>query len=917
MMDEQNKDAIEDVGGQLKKGGKALANNPAANKAKQGMKKVAKEGLKKVGKLLGKLAIKAVVGAIKLLISFLVAFGPVILVVLGVVATIAGGFYIFQEVRGTEQIYDYDKASENVTEMDDDGIRRTNSSLESSNTKAIKDYYIYMEKNSYHKLLEGEDEFLEGDEKDEVEDYYQKEKQFLLNRDLLYTMDYHLHQGLFIYPEQFIQPVHADLEEFTLLPLTTTSEDGSTSFINVESRKYNEDDRTLDDDETETSIADYGLGSIFEYKEEEEQQYVKGTVYKKDVWDEATETKRTIDVDEPFKEMMPGYPKKIHVINRGVTIEGGFELKYEREETAIRDLIDYAENGDYEANTMAVKIKIGEGIKHKTVVVQEEIVDEDGTVIQEEITKEVEVGRVPLYAYRKGALYKNLPVETDMIQLNNVPEEGEEVTEENEDEFDTFVGEQYLRDYMFDYHIHYPVNVLDDFNLEDRGVEYGDFGGLEFANFEVGQSTNPSSGNFKKYEQALTYQSYAVQYGQKYGIDPNVLIAIMAQESGGIADVNDKGLMQIIALNGNWERTIRAKNASGGPEKLTIYKEDRKNPDKAIEYASMMLKNSLDAYDGDILKAVLSYNMGQGTVNWIRDNYPDDWETDQWLTHIPEANSVVLNNKGHNEYLQAVFQYYSGETGLVEAEEGWFKKVGNAIGKAFKFITFQDYSETEEFIEYEHQITPRQQQDIVDLSVALNTYTLFSKVGLSEEGIDILSRPQMGSDFGGSISGNYYRANAIRRPTDIKVNDYIKPFSGSIGRITSPTGYRYHPVNGVYRFHKGVDIAMPEGTRLYASARGTLYNKTDSGDVTKGYGYYVYIYHDNGTKSLYAHMSKNNVVPDGTIVEQGQYIGDSGNTGTSTGPHLHYEIITRQGESLDTAPLFMGERHKTFEKILR
>ena len=113
---------------------------------------------------------------------------------------------------------------------------------------------------------------------------------------------------------------------------------------------------------------------------------------------------------------------------------------------------------------------------------------------------------------------------------------------------------------------------------------------------------------------------------------------------------------------------------------------------------------------------------------------------------------------------------------------------------------------------------------------------------------------------------------------------YIKPISG--GRFSSGFGRRNRPTKGASSFHKGVDWATPVGTAVSASAAGTV---TRAG-WGSGYGYCVYIKHNDGRETRYGHLSKI-LVKAGQTVEQGEKIALSGNTGVSTGPHLHFEIL--------------------------
>ena len=123
----------------------------------------------------------------------------------------------------------------------------------------------------------------------------------------------------------------------------------------------------------------------------------------------------------------------------------------------------------------------------------------------------------------------------------------------------------------------------------------------------------------------------------------------------------------------------------------------------------------------------------------------------------------------------------------------------------------------------------------------------------------------------------------VERGTKIPPS-YIKPISG--GRATSGFGPRKAPTKGASTNHKGQDWAVPTGTTVVASSGGTVV-KAGWG---KGYGYVIYIDHPDGRQTRYAHLSKI-LVSVGQKVSQGQKIALSGNTGVSTGPHLHFEIL--------------------------
>lgn len=126
-------------------------------------------------------------------------------------------------------------------------------------------------------------------------------------------------------------------------------------------------------------------------------------------------------------------------------------------------------------------------------------------------------------------------------------------------------------------------------------------------------------------------------------------------------------------------------------------------------------------------------------------------------------------------------------------------------------------------------------------------------------------------------------AKIVERGTIVPPS-YIRPVSG--GKKTSSFGRRNVPKKGASSNHKGVDWAVPTGTAVVASCGGTVVKAGWS----SGYGYCVYINHPDGRQTRYAHLSKV-LVSVGQTVSQGQRIALSGNTGVSTGPHLHFEML--------------------------
>jgi len=120
-------------------------------------------------------------------------------------------------------------------------------------------------------------------------------------------------------------------------------------------------------------------------------------------------------------------------------------------------------------------------------------------------------------------------------------------------------------------------------------------------------------------------------------------------------------------------------------------------------------------------------------------------------------------------------------------------------------------------------------------------------------------------------------------PQDTK-HDTVETMLPVNGTLTSGVGMRIDPIDGQLRYHNGLDIAVPEGTPVHSIADGVV---VYSG-LRSGYGWTVLIEHNNGMITLYGHNSKNSV-HQGETVKKGATIALAGNTGRSTGPHVHFE----------------------------
>ena len=154
---------------------------------------------------------------------------------------------------------------------------------------------------------------------------------------------------------------------------------------------------------------------------------------------------------------------------------------------------------------------------------------------------------------------------------------------------------------------------------------------------------------------------------------------------------------------------------------------------------------------------------------------------------------------------------------------------------------------------------------------------IFSEIILNDESYELYRFQSEGDEFVEYFNSDGKSATKALMKT---------PINGA--RLSSGFGMRKHPILGYNKKHQGVDFAAPTGTPIMAAGTGHIEFVGNNG----GAGKYIRIKHLNGYKTSYSHLSKYaSGIKKNVKVRQGQVIGYVGNTGMSTGPHLHYEVI--------------------------
>ena len=226
---------------------------------------------------------------------------------------------------------------------------------------------------------------------------------------------------------------------------------------------------------------------------------------------------------------------------------------------------------------------------------------------------------------------------------------------------------------------------------------------------------------------------------------------------------------------------------------------------------------------------------------------------DETKLELEETQGQLETKRGEaDELLTELMTEYEGYEDMVEQAESNQAELDTEIGELE--VEYEEAKDREYKIWYEQWLAEQQ--------------------ALQQQQQQQQQQQNKPVSSGGGQGGNTNVTNGVK---------WLVPCS--FNRISSPYGWRKHPVHGDRRFHSGIDLAGPMGTPIYATRAG----KVTIAKYSSSAGYYVHIDHGDGFGSRYMHMT-HYVVRAGQSVSQGQVIGYMGSTGTSTGSHLHLSL---------------------------
>ncbi len=209
-----------------------------------------------------------------------------------------------------------------------------------------------------------------------------------------------------------------------------------------------------------------------------------------------------------------------------------------------------------------------------------------------------------------------------------------------------------------------------------------------------------------------------------------------------------------------------------------------------------------------------------------------------------------------------------------------------------------DLQSTEDTLTANQNVIKQKTEEVEAKLSALNAQTKELKVSIDEYNSEmsrldeeIKAAIRKSNQSSGGSSNSSSGSNAGSMDSNVSNSGWAWPLPYSGVYLSSYYGYRYHPIDGDWRYHSGIDISMSGayGKNIIATRAGTVILSSLESESGTGYGNYIIIDHGDGYTSLYGHCSEL-LVSEGQTVSRGQIIAKVGSTGWSTGPHLHFEV---------------------------
>ncbi|AJD93558.1 DNA-dirted RNA polymerase (plasmid) [Jeotgalibacillus malaysiensis] len=872
-------------------------------------KKLGKMAMKKLGKFAVKLMAKIMAKLLALLGPYVLA-GIAILIALMILFSLA--YDIGYETKGKDEEYqEEDTRFDNPLKLDDKGEYITTSM--SSANKIVKAYYAYYTQQSYFKVINKKMYNSKDLIVKDVKDKYSREKEFMLNPEFLWSLDENLHENKFRYPEQFIKPVHHDEETYELKQLTNEN-----TLLNVESQKYDKKTGLAMKGEKELGVWDYGFAPILQYKEFKEEKEKRGAITEMQVWnkDKQKFENQSVENGKSKTEGVPGFPKTVYMIEAVTSSVGTIENKIEHE---------WQNTGEKWTKTITedvtVDVRYEEEVEVPSVneggLPMYYVVDENGkktSQITTGVTAYPVMTKTTVTKYKKETKPATRKIEGYVWS--------KEPRYEGEPDTSKIVGSRYIEDYMYHYETRVPKNVLGKLELRERTGK--NIEGLEAILEDVEEELDEKSeydnageqttsgtsldsmmgvqGGSAAFKNASQYLAIFQKYGETYGIDPMLLMAVSAQEAGGQHDqhIGDRcnyagcGIMQIEHPGGVTTSASAFNYKTGQKETVSVSYNSVKDVDSNIRVGAMILQSRLQKYGNNILFALQAYNFGTGgigavakvagkDVDYFAKNHGDtSWMAARQEVHTNPSKyfSWSSGTYGDPTYAEKIMKHYPGGSG----QKPWaIDKAGNKVyvdgnikmgegiaqgdssSGGFSILNLIDLiveKWAELFPDAPKEFSPQHVKfankqigdapiDILNMAFAMKEKKYFSEY-------TYITPKQWKEKYKLLFSAPPSMTGGTQTSIGQKLSQY---FPNGYGNVVEKADKVAVPYNGV-----GISIQAPEGSKVLAIADGKV--KEVGRD-------FVVIDHGEGAVSRYSTL-KQVKVKEGDDVKKGATIGISG-----------------------------------------
>lgn len=902
--------------------------------------KAVRKASKKAGKAIAKTAIKAgaKIGAmvVKGLIAFIAAFWPLILFAL----VFIGLFLFITDITLESRPKNQELQAEEVTEMnkygdelDEEGYYKLESL--SDGNKLIKAFYSYFSDRSYYVMVGDDEKVYRPDSKyikeKKVKDSYNREELFSLSPTALFTLDEYLNQGDVRTPEQFIQPVpHVyDKKKKEISLKKIVDKEGN---LNIQSTQYGKDGKKTG--KKTKGIWDYGFAPILHYKDFEVKAEERGTITQIEKWDKKTQKKvnKTTTSEEAETRMnkLAGETRHMWMIDQLASSAGTIHNEIEQ---------NWEDSGEYRTWTETYKKKV-DILYYKKV----QDTNKDGKLLYYIAKPDEKNGgyiKTKKYSTTKSVFPK-------MKQVKDYKKEERTFTKTIEgtkwEDIPKYVGEpdlkkltgsEYYREYFENYNIYVPKDVMTSFDIAKRLdksseelnklLEEGSASATGGASVDVSGLNLGKDSDAGAYKKALESIDIFKKYGEMYGIDPYLLVALVSRESGGSHYNSDGsvrigaaiGIMQIERLGSS--RAVTAYNQeTRANETFNASTDQFSNIDTNIKWGTMYLSTQIANSGYDVLSGLQAYNYGSfkapwtqerahaqrngnagdplyiphvlgyyaspdSKVPWVKNKEGQVMSADGSQVELGSVDSVNSTTLGSNSNGQVWGSFYNN----VKAQWGKFAgTMENAFGLSEKDVDAPIYNNVSKN-EVMERIHHPQDEDTAWMTTKL---MIAFEEGQRLSNYDDFTEEDFKERFGLMFSNPFGKSlfKPEAKPAIDTKSFFPDGFESPVDNPKITTKYGFVKEEGEKDkdkeevYHPGVDIAVTNGQAIKSVAAGTVFSIDKNGEK------HIMIKHDNGVITIFKGL-KDIKVKEGDKIKKGQKIATGGGSPHKKGT-FHFEM---------------------------